>query len=651
MSANLLRILVAMSLAWAGISSSVLYAQEEALSISASGKRDSVRKARRAAMAKMRGQTYTFYDYYMQSGVPTLDSVVNDLHGFQIYDKAFTHQDFRLYRNGVGMTDEVLEYDPKKVSGFELRSNPFSSWNYTIENTPFYQTKTPYTTLFFANNFGKNLNYFTATHTQNVYRGLNLAIDFNVLDSKGAYINSSSNHINFRFYGNYFSRDGRYRLLFGYIRNVEKIGENGGIKTDSLFTDHIEKNRLRIPVNLPTATTRWRENNYFFKHSYHFYADKKDTLPENDKSYGFLVHTFEVKDMKMGYKDQTTLADGVYSTFYLNPQRSFDSTLYLRMTNRVFYSSADMERIAHRYQFKFAAGFKNEYIQWRDDILKKNWVQWFPFAQIQMDFADRVVLDLYADYGVGGYNNQDFNAYVDVKYLWKGSERSLSKRNGIDLMVGIRRAMPDWIQSHQFSNHFYWENALSPQTELYAHLNFDYKGWWFKLKAGYKDNYTYFKKEGPVQGQDKFWVANLLIGKNLRFGRYVGLDNLLMLSYSSNENYLHLPLFSLKESIYGIIPIKKLATIQVGLDFFYNTPYYADGYMPATASYYWQNEIKTGNALVVDLFVSFQIKRMNLFVKLQNMTEGMIAYNYMYTPHYPFYDRSVRFGLVWRFYD
>ncbi|MCM1170166.1 MAG: putative porin [Bacteroides sp.] len=624
--------------------------------------RDSVRRAKLAGLAKSRGETVYFYDLPMQSGLPVFDTMTYPLDGFQIYDEAYHHNDFRANRGNFGMPDQLLEYMPRTESGFRLRTNPFSSWFYTPQNTPFFQTKNPYTTLYFVNNFGKDFNYFKATYYQNVARGLNMGVDFRVYDVYGNYINSRSNQYNVRFSGNYISRDSKYRIIFGYFHNVASVGENGGLKADSLFFKNSNNNRLRMPVNMEKASNRWRENRYFFKQSYHFYKTHRDTIPENNRSYGFLTHEFEVEDLYMRYRDQTTASDGFYDSFLLSPDASDDRTNLMQMTNRIYYSSADMEYIPFGYRFKVAAGFKNEYIRWHDQMQFEEFVQFYPFVRLQFDFADRVVLDAYADLGLGNYGLGDMAAWVRLKYLFKNDrERSLSKRDGIQLHLGWSDQTTDLIYVYHLSNHHYWDaNATGHEGRMgfgrqsmdyNMQLDFLYKGWWARLKGSYLDNYTFFKKNGPETASNGFWVATAVLGKNAHIGKYVGLDNLLMFSYVSDERYMHLPLFSLQENLYGIIPIKNIAKIQIGLEFIYNTSYYADAYEPSLASYYWQDEVKTGNFFFMNVFLNLQIKRANFFVKGVNIAEGLFKWNYMQTPHYPLLDRCFRFGISWRFFD
>lgn len=614
--------------------------------------RDSARRAKLLGLARNKGETVRYFDYAMQSGLPVFDTMRYPLDGFQIFDATYQHQDFRNSRGSLGMPDQLLEFNPASSSGFVFKKNPFSSWFYTKENTPFLQTKTPYSYLYFVNNFGKNLNLFNATHYQNVARGLNLGADFRVYDVYGAYYNSRSTQYNVRFGGNYITRDAKYRLMLGYIYNVAKVGENGGIRADSLFTRNIETNRLRIPVHMASGQNRWREHRVFAKHSYHFYDNQKDSIAENNRSYGYLTHDFDLSVYKFSYNDQTSAADGFYGNFFLNEGRSDDTVKMLKLSNRLFYSSSDMEYIPFGYRFKVAAGVRNEYVRFRDMVSFRDWVQWFPFAEIQVDFADRFVLDAYADFGFGGYNQYDLSGHVRFKYLFRNNrERTLSKREGVEVKVGVNRFSPDWIYAYHASNHYFWDYDWKKNIEAYAQLNFSYKGWWMRAKAGLLQNYTFMKKDGPVQAEDAFWLVNVTAGKNARIGRYVGWDNLLMLAYSSDNRYLHLPLFSMQESVYGIIPIKDIAEIHIGVEVMYNTAYYGDAYNPDMLSYYWQDEVKTGNFAFLNLYINFQVKRANIFIKGINLAQGLMGYNYIQTPHYPLQDRCVRFGVSWRFFD
>jgi hypothetical protein len=640
--------------------------QEQPVKIESQSQRDSVRNAaRRAEREANKIKTLYYYDYDLLSGIPILDTVNTSLNNFHIYDKAFRQSIF-LQTRDLGQADLPIWADPDFTSSIHLRNRPFSTWDYTVANTPFYQTTTPYTALHYVNNLGKEINMLNAIFSMNVARGLNLAIDFNVLSWFGEYENGGSNQMNFRGYGNYITKGGRYRIQLGYIFNRSKVDENGGIADDSVFIRNDEDNRLSIPVNLTQASNHYRENSVFLKQSYHFYSDKRDTIPENDYSFGYVGHEFLFKQNRNLYQDANW--GDFYSNGFLSGRESSDTVNSYRFHNRIYYTTADMERLRYKaFDFKIAGGVKNEYVHFRDAISQKNMLAWFPFARVQFSFAGRFVLDAYGDFsfdnntfkgGTGKAAIENYSGYAMAKFLFAGQKKAVSEQDGISIKAGYQTHVPDYIFSHHFSNHFYQENdTLKNLQILYAGLNFLYKGWWLKGNVTYTNNYTFFKKgesDGDIyveQAEKPLLSAYLSFGKDLVIAKYLGLNSKLQLSYSGNPDYLHVPLFNMQESIFGIIPMPGGGTLQVGLDFYYHTAYYADVYNPNVVYYAWQDKIETGNYLIMDAFINLKVKRMNIFLKGQNLLQGATPYNYIDTPHYPLKDRCFRFGLIWRFYD
>ncbi|MDR1739664.1 MAG: putative porin, partial [Bacteroidales bacterium] len=625
--------------------------------------RDSLRAAKRAALASNRVTTLYYYDKNLQCGVPLLDTIDRSLNNFQIYDKVFKNNYFSQTRD-LGHADQPIGYMPDFTGSIFLRNNPFATWKYTVENTPFYQTQSPYSSLYYMNNFGKEINFLNAIISLNVARGLNLALDFNVLSWFGEYENSGSNQMNFRGYGNYITKSGRYRVQGGYIFNRSQTDENGGMQDDGYFTSNSETNRLSIPTYLSQANNHYRENMVFLKHSYHFYGDRHDTIPENDFSLGYIGHEFLFKQNREMYHDAGW--GNFYSTGRLNEKQSDDTVNSYRFSNRVYYTTGDMEKISNApFRFKIAGGIKNEFVYFRDAVKKETMFAWFPFVQAQFTFAGRFVLNAYGDFSFSGQevkikDVQNFNGYVSAKFLFPKQKGFLSNMDGISVTAGFLSHAPDYIYSYHLSNHFEWRNNwLAATNVLYGGFDFLYKGWWLNAKASYINNHTFFRQsetnEGDLyvaQSESPFLVAQLALGKDLIIAKYVGLNSKLQLSYSSNENYIHVPLFNMQESIFGIIPMPGNGTLHVGFDLYYRTSYYADAYNPALVYYVWQDKVKTGNYFIMDFFVTLKVKRMNIFLKGQNLLQGAIKpYNYIDTPHYALKDRCFRFGLVWRFYD
>jgi hypothetical protein len=105
-------------------------------------------------------------------------------------------------------------------------------------------------------------------------------------------------------------------------------------------------------------------------------------------------------------------------------------------------------------------------------------------------------------------------------------------------------------------------------------------------------------------------------------------------------------------TVYYTQPLfKGAALLQPGLNFYYNTSYYADAYMPALRSYYLQDKKEIGNYVYMDVFINVKIQRARVFVIYTNWGSFFEGRNYYSTPKYPMQDAAFKFGVSWRFHD
>ncbi len=73
--------------------------------------------------------------------------------------------------------------------------------------------------------------------------------------------------------------------------------------------------------------------------------------------------------------------------------------------------------------------------------------------------------------------------------------------------------------------------------------------------------------------------------------------------------------------------------------------------MPATRSFYLQDEKKIGNYVYMDVFVNLMIKRFRIFVKYQHLNALWSENQYYTVPHYPMQGNIFKYGISWSFYD
>jgi hypothetical protein len=102
----------------------------------------------------------------------------------------------------------------------------------------------------------------------------------------------------------------------------------------------------------------------------------------------------------------------------------------------------------------------------------------------------------------------------------------------------------------------------------------------------------------------------------------------------------------------------KALSFQSGATFVFFTDYYADQYNPLLSEFVTQNNTKIGEYPRVDFFFNAKIKSSRIFIKLENVSaqiEHLIKvdtpYDYYAAPFTPYRDFSIRFGLIWNFFQ
>ncbi len=97
---------------------------------------------------------------------------------------------------------------------------------------------------------------------------------------------------------------------------------------------------------------------------------------------------------------------------------------------------------------------------------------------------------------------------------------------------------------------------------------------------------------------------------------------------------------------------------QSGATFVFFTDFYADQYNPLLAEFVTQNNTKIGEYPRVDFFFNAKIQSSRIFLKLENVSaplEHLInidtPYDYYAAPFVPYRDFSIRFGLIWNFFE
>ena len=140
--------------------------------------------------------------------------------------------------------------------------------------------------------------------------------------------------------------------------------------------------------------------------------------------------------------------------------------------------------------------------------------------------------------------------------------------------------------------------------------------------------------------------------KEFKFGKFALDNSLVYQNVTQDENFLNVPEFLSRNSIYySNIVLKGALFFQTGLSVKYFSKYYSNEYNPLISSFHIQNDKKIGGFPLIDIFVNAKIKQTRLFLKGEHFNSNFTGNNFYSSPSYPYRDFIIRFVLVWNFFN
>ena len=612
-------------------------------------------KARLDSIKKHRDSTQVHFFYSDFEKLGTLNLHQNDtaLAGFQTYDLLYKHDKFYATLGNIGQAYRSLTpFASQDASGFDYGIHSLDAYLYQNDSVKYYKVYKTYTELSYVQGAKKEQN-FHAIFSRNIYRSFNLGFDMHVMSAPGAYYRQKTNHINFVVTSQFFTKNKRYGVIANFTINRLRNYENGGLADDSLFRDNIETNRMVIPVNLSFAQTRIRESGFFMKHYFdltrHKNNDRDTSLGTRSiAELGRLTYSFQYNRQIQNFID--TKAD---STFFppplMNPVSTFDSLTIKKIINEVIWSNPSYKANKQPRVFQLEAGIKQMYSEVTMHNVSYYFQQYIPHAKIEFTPFQSLRLEAVGDYVFGDYNEGDFSLRVKLSTIL-GSN---SKNAGIISLTGNYIArQPGWFYSYYFGNFNQWDTSWYKQNLITGGFNYSFKYFETGFDISRVNNFIYLDSQClPQQQTSQFGYLHLYLNGKLDLWRFRFKTQLVYQSVQGTT-VLRLPAFMGNLAVYYTQPLfKGAATLQPGLNFFYNTSYYADNYNPAVRSFYLQDTKEIGNYLYMDVFINLKIQRARFFVTYTHFNASFMGRDYYSTPGYPMQDGAFKFGVAWRFHD
>ncbi|KDN54908.1 putative porin [Flavobacterium seoulense] len=546
----------------------------------------------------------------------------------------------------------VTDSSPYPEFGFKAKHFNFLEAN----QIRYSSVATPVTELFFRSTIGKG-HSVDSFFTLNLSPNLNFSIAYKGLRSEGKYINQLTSTGSFRFTASYHTTSHRYHLNAHFTGQDALSEENGGITTTDNFEgeDPNFNNRQRLQVFLTDAESFLKAKRTFVDNSFR-------VNPTHAANNLYVMHQLNYENKFFEYYQPTILsAVGTQSVVRFGDAIMAsglkDQTRYNKMYNKAAlkYENTTLGE----FQF-FIDDFRSNYYYNRilirdNDVVpsslsrninsiggqyeyqKNKWHGKFLLSRSITDQSlsnldAKLNYDLNDDFQfVFGYQNlnklpnDNYNLFQSnyVNYNWSNN----FKNEKINVLSGS--AVTPWFDASlnlsTLTDHLYFENIATNELQQII---------------------------APNQYGGTIKYVSLKLSKEITFGKFALNNTVLYQKVDQNDAILNVPDLVTRNTIYYTnYFFSRALFLQAGVTFNYFTNYFANDYNPVIGEFFVQQKKEIGNYPNLDFFINAKIQRTRIYIKAEHFNAAYTGNNYYSAPNNPYRDMTIRFGLIWNFFN
>ena len=603
--------------------------------------------------------------------------------------------------SNTGMAHKSMRFNYLHQVGFDMTLPAFSGLMQNESNMLSYQSVLPYSEIRYLMTVGDLEQHFHVRFGRQVTPRLLISFAFDTDYAPANFINNKTINNACWVNAKYITKSERYGVGAYWYRNKLEMGENGGIVNDESYTSHTETDNSVIPVNLSNGTNFVVSSGIGLEQYFNLLSKKKnqtkketvkaandsiasmitpsdsirrdsvvmDSIKNNIQqeivketkerkfTLGRICHNFSYLSNKL-YYNETSPSASFYQSYdtLFNDRKTTDSTIVRAIKNTLKWSSLGYQKHNDDIPFYLYAGVTHGFYKVKQfDYLEEETA--FARNYNQLSVNGGVIVNLFKSTRITGQGELVTLGYqigdFDLKGQWKQFIGNTNKNYGVaTLNAELKRQSANWFEESYYSNHFRWENDFKAATYLTFDLKYNYKNYSIGLRQTTISNLIYFGTDArPTQYDDIFSIREAYLNFYQDLGRFE-IEGFASLQKSSNKEVMHLPLLLGQLKVGYSQPIfHKAATLLPSLTVRYFTKYYADAYMPATRTFYLQNEVEIGNFPFIDLAVSLKVKKAHIFAVYSNMFLLTGNYDAFIAPHYPMRSSKIFIGINWRLFN
>ena len=605
-----------------------------------------------------------FFRFYNSLTIQNMDTAITDFYSKFI----LPYNNYHL--GNLGNASRSYLFNPLQRGGWDAGFRAYEVYNYTLEQTPFYQTTKPYTELGYLLG-GKGEQLIEILHTQNKTKQFNYSFAYRFSNAPGNLKNQHANLNNMRMTANFQSKRKRYASYWVMLSNKSASSENGGLANSSL----IDSLSLNNPYELET---RLGVSGASFRNPFNTSIATGSTYKEQSFVW---KQTYDI-----GQKD--SLVKDTVTTYLFYPRLRFQNEIKYQ-TNQFIFADANPSELNYQqyFNYKLPVG--------KTMLFQDNWKRFtnefslvsFPektnpnqYLQIGLGYQTLNFKDTFQTwsnnniYGLGVYKNKTKNLRWDIQASGKlflngyhaGDYEAQFSLSSVFNKKGDQLAL--WVQN---SNRTPSINRLGitafpilkigtidkeNMIELGALWNQKSHGLTASFQYKLIQNFQYFGSGfQPMVYDNVLSYVKGTVSNQIKLSRHWNWYNELTLQLVDPNAPLHLPVLFTRQRLAFEGNFFKNLFLSTGLELIYHSSFKPDGYMPLNGQFYLQDQFTANNRPIANAFLNFRIKRFKGFVRMEQLntllaTNNQLGTRYHFTaPNYPGTGTWLRVGIWWNF--
>jgi hypothetical protein len=630
------------------------------LSLSAQETEISPKKKKKAWNPSEYLQIYSLDNHLGLKTIGQRDSMLNN------FANSTAENDYSILNASTGTMGAPLQsqiyFDQTRDDNF-LFSLPYDAYFLSPERLPFFNTKVPYATLNYrCHGTGATAESdFDGIFSINANKNINVTGYINYMRGRGLYNSQATRRIRSGIWGYYNGKWYSANVRFMY-HNFD-ADENGGIqKSEYLTNDSLRGNLdpVQIPINLTNeAKSRYKSHYVTYQQKVHLAHIKQevDSGKYEYKPIASILHTFNWTQNQKRYRESTPAPSGFYPISYTKGL-TLDSALYNSINNTIGFQVN--EGFSKYFPLNFIAYIQHHYLQYgylnEGKMHKQSENEFWVGATLSKETGKNLLFNATAEVYAFGSTPGDFHISADVSTAWDIQENDEITFYANAKFCGIT---PSFFEEKYISRYYSWENHFKQKIKTSASAKFLWTNKFVDLGVGVnfdnETNHVYFNTDSTNFSQHSAPIQ--ILAGNIDFNIHANifhLDNKVIYQWSSNQDIVPLPTLSMYNNLYFQFALfKKALKLQVGVDMYYNTAYFAPIYNPALGIFQTQGAKKeqVGNYPLLSAYLSAKIYTARIFVKYYHFNASFMNHNYFSMPKYPYYNDRIQFGVSWNFYD